>query len=422
METTQTRTLDAADLDIVRAAVEKANKRAAKIGVVGYTLTTETAEDREVRVWQEWLGAWKTIGTVEQVTVTVTGETPKYEGWSFVATLTWDEVSGQCVTRKVDGLDDITLPHPKDQWCDHCETARARKDTYLLRHDDGSFKQVGSTCLAEFLGVEVHLHLLGFNPYEGVEDNSPRRPQRLIAQSVLADVIALTREFGWVSGKAAYDNPGRTSTRTRIEDAYFDTRDRDERGRVTDGKIARDAIRLHRQDGDDEIVAATITWVRSLAGRNDYELNLQAALGHETHDTIVGGTVEYDSFRLDNLGLVVSAVSGYQRSIERAQEKAAERSQRPASEWIGQPKDKVTVEHAELISERLIDGEWGTTTLLTFRATNGTVVKWFASNPGETTVGKVYTVKGTVKKHETYNDLKSTVLTRCALIPEEVAA
>jgi len=37
-------------------------------------------------------------------------------------------------------------------WCEHCRTRRARRTTYLLRNVDGRLAQVGSSCLAEFLG------------------------------------------------------------------------------------------------------------------------------------------------------------------------------------------------------------------------------------------------------------------------------
>jgi len=422
MQTTQTRTLDTADLHLVQTAVDKANKRAAKIGVTGYALTTEPADPRPIyrpNLFTAIEGTYDIVGYVEQVTVTVTGEAPKYAGWSFVATLTWDEVTGECVTRKVPGVaEDITLPRPKDQWCDHCETARLRKDTYLLQHEDGSFKQVGSTCLAEFLGVEVHLHLLGFNPYDGVEDNRPRQPERLVAQSVLADVQAIIRAFGWVSGGAAYNDPSKTSTKQRLVAAYSYRPGRAD----TYGKFEFDALRENRKEGDEQFAIDTIAWVRSLAGKNDYEANLQAAIGHEVRELLDGTTVEYDTFRIDNLGLVVSAINGYQRSLDRAAEKAAQQRVSAKSEWVGQPKDKIVVENAELLSQRYIDSDWGTTILLTFRAADGNVFKWFASNPGEVEVGAHYTVKGTVKKHETYNDLKSTVLTRCGLTKTEVAA
>ena len=42
-------------------------------------------------------------------------------------------------------------------WCEHCRTRRARRTTYLLRHEDGRLAQVGSSCLAEFTGEPVRV-------------------------------------------------------------------------------------------------------------------------------------------------------------------------------------------------------------------------------------------------------------------------
>ena len=42
----------------------------------------------------------------------------------------------------------------KDGKCDHCNTNRYRGETWLLKHEDGAFKQVGTTCVKDFTGVD----------------------------------------------------------------------------------------------------------------------------------------------------------------------------------------------------------------------------------------------------------------------------
>jgi hypothetical protein len=50
----------------------------------------------------------------------------------------------------------------------------------------------------------------------------------------------------------------------------------------------------------------------------------------------------------------------------------------------------------------------------------GNIVKWFST--GEDKLGEDkgarFIIRGTVKKHEVWNDMKSTVLTRCSVIEE----
>ena len=50
---------------------------------------------------------------------------------------------------------------PEVSECDHCGTTRRRSATYLVEHEDGSRKQVGSSCMADFLGASGHPRLAG---------------------------------------------------------------------------------------------------------------------------------------------------------------------------------------------------------------------------------------------------------------------
>jgi hypothetical protein len=47
---------------------------------------------------------------------------------------------------------DIEAWSRSEGWCEHCRTRRTRRTTYLLRRPNGSLAQIGSTCLAEFIG------------------------------------------------------------------------------------------------------------------------------------------------------------------------------------------------------------------------------------------------------------------------------
>lgn len=38
--------------------------------------------------------------------------------------------------------------------CEHCNTKRSRKQSYLLKDDQGEYKEVGSTCLEDFTGID----------------------------------------------------------------------------------------------------------------------------------------------------------------------------------------------------------------------------------------------------------------------------
>src|SRR5699024_12772450 len=44
--------------------------------------------------------------------------------------------------------------------CHHCQINRYRTNTYVVRHDDGTQKFVGSTCLKDFLGWDANPYLV----------------------------------------------------------------------------------------------------------------------------------------------------------------------------------------------------------------------------------------------------------------------
>jgi hypothetical protein len=424
MITTQSKVIDLDDLDAVRAAITKANKKATKIGVPGYVLVEGTRGHRDITVPDPvHPGSWKVIGQIETVEVEVLGQAPRYAGWTFVATLAWD--GDNVVIRKIDGLDvDTTAARPnlKPLWCDHCNTARDRNETYLLVSDTGEFKQVGSTCLREFLGVEVNLHLIGFNPYEGCDSSNRYAPSRYATLQVLQDTLAIVRAYGWLSASAAY-NHGGTSTKSRLAEAYEDHRT-EVAGRSTPAQEYREAIAREYREGDEALAAEILNWVRNvLPTTSEYAQNLRAAVGEPETGTLVDGTqFVRNTFRRDNLGLVVSAVTGYQRWTEKETARKVETAN-TLNEYVGTVKDRLRDLHLTVTSTRWISSDYGTSLLVVLRDEAGHAFKWFASNAPQAleTVGQQVVLDGTVKKHEEYNGRKSTVLTRCS-VKEVVAA
>ena len=405
MNTIQTRVLDRADFNIVHEAVTKANKKADKLGQPGFTLTSAPAEPREIKVWNEALGAWKVLGYVEQVEVTVTGTPPRIAGWTFVATLEWDTVSKQAVIRKIDGLDiDLSAARPQFEHCDHCNTQRARSNTYLLRHDDGSFKQVGSTCLREFLGVEVNLEALRLQPLRPGRGQQPAPPGASRAAGDLPHRAGDHPRVRLGLAGAAYSDPSKISTKERFGAYHWDW------SKEGLGAETRALSAEKYREGDDERATAILEWVRTVVDNSEYIGNLKAACAAED-----------DTFNVSNLGLVVSAPFAYQRYIERQAAKAAEAKDTVNSEFQGTVGERLRGLRLTVKTVRYIDGQFGLTTLFILADAAGNSFKWFCSTGCQGEVGDTLVLDGTVKKHEVYNDRKSTVITRCS-VKEVVAA
>ena len=145
-----------AELALTVAKLDKINARAAKRGWTGRvtleaTPTTITRTVGGITIDGVNLGGL----TIEEEAfeVELGGDAPSYNGWSFLATLDWDEHAG-LVTRCAPGVEVVV---DRDAlvagWCDHCRTTRTRKATYLVRNEEtGVQLQVGSSCIKDFLG------------------------------------------------------------------------------------------------------------------------------------------------------------------------------------------------------------------------------------------------------------------------------
>ena len=162
----QTYTIPAANLAALAERIGKLNKRAAKLGVAPITYTTTHARWEEQIVRSGFEPRWQTKGDElkpdykltgrvrEWLTLEVTGETPKYAGWEFIATLEPIMADGAWVNLLL-CVPGQTLPpgyRQQGSICDHCRTARNRKQTFVVRYEDGTFKTVGRQCLKDFLG------------------------------------------------------------------------------------------------------------------------------------------------------------------------------------------------------------------------------------------------------------------------------
>lgn len=106
---------------------------------------------------------WKQVGhhdephpsienaVVRYIDLEVEGIVPSENGWSFVATVVHTDDGN--IIRAIPGYTVPVEYRDRPTWCEHCKCHRVRRDTYIVRHEDGRVMQVGSSCLAEFIGT-----------------------------------------------------------------------------------------------------------------------------------------------------------------------------------------------------------------------------------------------------------------------------
>lgn len=378
-----------AELKATRLKLAKINDRAQKRGFTG---RLELAVEQVEVTRTDDFGFQRTDIMFD---VALSGEAPKHNGWTFLATLDWDQHAG-LITRVVPGaaVTAIDRDSLKEGWCEHCRTNRTRNETYLVRHDDGRQVQVGSTCIKDFLGWNVHVTVLyeddiadelGFGSY------GHSRPDAVDVRYAMAVAWALIK----LDGYRPASSWGATTKSDVIDvlwpPATLDAKRREELARIRD--LAAEA--MVRAD-------ECIAWVRNdMEGTGEYVKNLKAVVG-----------ADYVTMR--NIGLLASAPQAWAKALSRTLiQKAAD-----VSQWIGtEEKQKITFT-ATINDVRYVPGQFGPSIVLyTMQTPEGNVVKWFSSagtlgdKPGVT-----FTLKATIKALEEFRGVKQTLITRAKIV------
>ena len=397
----------------VEAALALLVKRCARKGLtpVAWTWGKAYTERRHV-------GEYECIGVgcggcrdVSRCPLTILGETPRYAGWTFLAAL--EHLDGENITRTVPGE---TLPpayRTRGPQCDHCKLARRRNDTYVLRHDDARVIQVGSTCIADFLGSDdagkiaalASMLAAARGLAEGGCEDDGMGGGGDSGDRTLAEYFPLVawavRAVGWVSRTAARE-AGREGSATAdlTWPIMMDPT----------GRRMREA-KVEITDEDKATAAAAEQWAENLS---------DAEVDRETGDYLhnIRALARTGLVKDRTAGIAASIITAYQRAVARERERARRAALPQVDAHVG------TVGKRETFAVTLdfvtgYETAYGYTTVCKFRTAEGACVVWKATSTdlARGDVGKVYALTGTVKKHDEYKGAKQTIVTRCAIAP-----
>jgi hypothetical protein len=154
------------------------------------------------------------------VTVRVIGTTPRQAGWEFVATLQHladEDGNPMNLLRTIPsfkGQLPVEYRTASPENCDHCQKAiKTRKETFIVRHEDGTWKQVGRNCTQDFLGnkdpqqvtAALELWLAVEELFGGAEEGGfgGGGEYRFGIEEFLAVTAAMIRKDGWCSRSKA---------------------------------------------------------------------------------------------------------------------------------------------------------------------------------------------------------------------------
>jgi len=275
--------------------------------------------------------------------------------------------------------------------CDHCQTIRNRKRTFIVQSEDGETRQVGGQCLKDYLGrinpeslARYYYDLISLSTGEADIDFGLDQATALVLEGYLARVASVIRTDGWVSRRAASERFVCSTATAALPPAMGDD---DLEITVDDRKAAREALEWARTD------------LPEIAAGDDYLTNLAIVCSQS-----------FISYR--EVGIAASLIPTWRRHTGADVLGNGQKAEAARSEFQGEIGERITREL--MVKRRLAfssDYRPGPFYIHILNDLDGNIYVWRTHK--ELLEGHLYEVTGTVKAHEYYRAIRQTVLTRC---------
>lgn len=398
-----TTTIPTENIPALKVRLAQANKQAAKCGVAALILTQGETVTKTRKLSEKFEESY------QETEIILTGETPKYEGWSFVASLELGE--NGAIIRSLVGTECPSDQRNRGNVCDHCGHSRNRKHTYVVINEDGSVKQIGRQCLKEFMGngrfnpefiarwFEMLVDLSNSNDDDGY-GGARSEDRRYTMAEILQITGAVIARKGWVSSNEAKFNDTLTRTSSEVSGILSYKRNSyyiDYAYEAFRREVLDDASSEARKEESTEALA----WLMSQEANSDYM--------HTCQVIAKDGWVDCSRFAF-TCSILPTFRKAMSREVERATREEKAKSEAADSVYIGEIGDRLTIT-VNVSNVKVLESRgYGESYLHFMHDENGNSVKWFASSrPLE--VGQ-HTVKATVKDHREYKGMKETLVTR----------
>lgn len=258
-------TIDSTQLAWVQEHLASLEKRAAKMGVQPPRLEIVACREEEVTT-NEIFGI-----TVKRsfYDVILHEAVVMFDGWTFVACI--DHTSGVVHTSRNAPEGTVAQYQQVKPVCDHCGRKMPRAKTIIVEHEDGTRKQVGSSCMKQFIVGFPSLSSALFRFLDDAVFDEEKMPglglvtlEETDPLSFIAVANAVVRALGWAP--ASFES---RATKEIVKDLMF--------GKPS--KEDRETLYRDVNVGLDDYAAAEklIAWVQDRPAVSDFDLNLRAA-------------------------------------------------------------------------------------------------------------------------------------------------
>lgn len=308
-----------------------------------------------------------------RVFVEIDGSGPKFGNFTVIASMVYDQGLPYFFPFK-EGTENTF--HGTD--CEHCNQSRNRKYLYLVEDKEGSIKQVGATCLNDYVGYDILNYVSSLSALEEFREKEerPSRDNRLNVEKFLAHCIDHIKFEGYQNTKSEF------STKTKAYVAYE--------------KLAASTESL------DE-ARETIKFLTT-----EYE-----ATDDFGHNIVNSASVEFIDFKFT--GVLAYAYVAYKKELEYRERKKAAQELAEKSSHFGELKKRYTKEltHVRSIG---FDSHFGYTFFHVFRDSEENTYVWKTQKANFEFEGKTVNAKFTIKDHTYYEGAAQTMVTRLNIL------
>lgn len=327
--------------------------------------------------------------------------------WQFVCEINHTEHGN--IFRGVSVIEVPERYYITDTVCEHCNTKRRRRNTYLVQNTiTGEFKQVGKSCLKDYtngMDAELVASMLDMldRIVEGEQPNTDERYEPFYkTQKALETAVEVIRVFGYEK-RNPYGDMYSTANRTYIAHEYFlrgGLKYKDDFEKKVIDKLKAENFNPEAEEVK-ETVQKALEWMQNVEATNNYLHNAQ---------TIAKG--EY--VRIKDLGILVSIIPCYYRHIQKEMEYSKEQKeraeQRAKSNHIGEVGERIAVDVKDFEVITGWETIYGYTKVYRITDTNDNVFTWKTTTDLDR---KDIVLTATVKEHKEYKGEKQTEVTKC---------
>ena len=270
--------------------------------------------------------------------------------------------------------------------CDHCNTEKYRTCQIVLRNKEGKEIVVGKSCVEEYTGIKLHADYKLFAEMD-FEDEFNFLKGSYVPTYELSKVVKIAVESikkdGYIRKSEQDFQLNIIPTFQRILNADF-----------------------NKVEEDKELLEEYRKYIETNTFDSDFMNNLK-------------NISRLDHIVEDYFPMVACGVNMFLKNRQYQERQKLNAEKACNSEFVGSENEKIELNNAEVVKISYFETMFGRSVRIEFNY-NGNSIVWFTNvlsfEKQNLKENMKYNLKGTVKKHDTFNNVKQTILTRVKVL------